>query len=326
MFWELVNTAVPFLAIPVVGSYGYWRYHRHLFGIYGEEEKLSYSKDKIPFDESTQKVIDELMMYITERWSPYHVSGVRWFWSNTKDPVLRGSTSTRNGVIIGVPYSFSYEKVADIDLSKIITAGSKDIDKDSVEGRKHLSSLVLSEDAKKFALARELHFSDSKYVHINGLVGILIGGVGVLTAAKMNRSAYLNIEKTKRSFRILVYATLAFSVIYLQQEVLRFYFTKHHLKSDSKAASMGKEYAMGGIEYLSKLLRRNEALRKLAGKSGEEMYTPLGDEVSGYFSLNISASLRMKHLIDKTKTLYGEKDEKFGELIENIVKDTTSNI
>ena len=63
MLWEILELAVPYVAIPVVGGLGYWRYHKHLFGIHTQEEKLSYSQEKIPFDESTQNVITEVLLF-----------------------------------------------------------------------------------------------------------------------------------------------------------------------------------------------------------------------------------------------------------------------
>ena len=46
-------------------------------------------------------VFFQLTEYITLRWNPMHVASIRWFVSNTKDPVVRGSTSTRSGTVIG---------------------------------------------------------------------------------------------------------------------------------------------------------------------------------------------------------------------------------
>ena len=192
---------------------------------------------------------------------------------------------------------------------------------DSVNREKMFNSLILSDNAKRFALARELHYINTKYVHVNGLVGLALGGVGVMSAVLMNRSKYLHFERTKRSFRVLVYTAIALSVVYLNRQLLKIYFKDLHLKSDREAANMGKDYAVGGIEYTSKVLKRNQVLRKLSGKSGEDTYTPLGDEIPGYFSTNAPISLRMKYMVGQTRTLYANDDEKLGEIIDNTVKD-----
>lgn len=320
MLWEVLDSAIPFLAFPVVGGLGYWRYHKHLFGMLKEEEKLSYCEEKIPFDDSTQKVINELTEYITLRWNPTHVAGIRWIWSNKKDPVVRGSTSTRSGTLIGIPHSFSYQNTADLDMSQVISDYSNFSNMDSVNQGKFLNSLILSDNAKRFALARELHFIHSKYVHVDGLIPLAMGGVGVMSAVLMNRSRYFGFTRTKRPFRILVYVAIAFSVVNLSQQLLKFYFKDLHLKSDREAANMGKDYVMGGIEYTGKVIKRNQLLRELSGKSGGETYTPLGDEIPGYFSTDAPISLRLRYMIGQARTLY-EKDEKLNILIDKTVKD-----
>ena len=83
---------------------------------------------------------------------------------------------------------------------------------------------------------------------------------------------------------------------------------------------MGKDYVMGGIEYTGKVLKRNQLLREMSGKSGEETYTPSGDEIPGYFSTDAPISLRLRYMIGQARTLY-EKDEKLDELIDKTVKD-----
>ena len=220
----------------------------------------------------------------------------------------------------GIPYSFSYQNAADIDISKLISDYRIVNNLDGINREKFLSLLVLSDNAKKFALARELKFITSKYVHIDGLVPLACFGFGVISAAVMNRSQYFNITRTKPTFRFLVYTVIACFALQLNQQTLKSYFKDLHLSSDRDAAKMGKEYVMGGIEYTSKLLKRNKLLRELNGKTGEETYTPIGDEIPGYFSTDAPISLRLKYMIGQAKTLY-EKDESVNELIEKIVKE-----
>ena len=50
---------------------------------------------------------------------------------------------------------------------------------------------------------------------------------------------------------------------------------------DRRAASISTEYSEGGVEYYSKLLQRNIALREFLGDAGSSMYTRRGDIVQG---------------------------------------------
>lgn len=323
MGWQrTITNGIPLMTIPALLSYGWLRYNKHLYGIYKEKDRLSYnSTEAIPLDESTQKIVDELMVYILKQnWNAVVVAGIRVFWSNTQDPVVRGSTSTNQGSLIGLPYSFSYQNIADIDTSKILLTKNKDFDWKSADGEKLLSSLILSENAKKFAIARELHFINSRYVHIQALAGLMFTGVGITCIHKINRSSVLHFDKTKTSFRVLMYISIALVLVYLHEEFLKVYYEKLHFSADRKAAGMGQDYATGGVEYLTKVLKRNQAVRTITGYTGSQKYTPWGDEVLGFFSGNkIPASFRLRHLVDQTKKLYGGDDKNLNEIIENIV-------
>ena len=62
--WQQTATVVPLIALPVMAGYGFYRTRKHLYIIYNEEKKLSYSDEKIPFDKSTQNVIDEVQRLV----------------------------------------------------------------------------------------------------------------------------------------------------------------------------------------------------------------------------------------------------------------------
>lgn len=327
MAWKRVLTdSLPLLTIPSLLGYGWLRYNKHLFGIFKEKDRLAYSSEEIPLDESTQKIVDELMVYVLkQKWNTVCVAGIRVFWSNTQDPVVRGSTSTNQGSLIGLPYSFSYQNIADIDTSKIVLTGKKEFDWKSGDGEKLLSSLILSENAKKFAIARELHFINSRYVHIQALAGIICAGIGIACIHRINRSSLLHFDKTKQSFRVLMYIAVGLVLAYLHQESLKVYYKNLHLSADTKAAGIGQDYAVGGVEYFTKMLKRNQAVRKLTGYTGAQKYTPWGDEYLGIFSVNkIPSSYHLRHVVGQAKKLYGGDGKNVNELIENIVGESSN--
>lgn len=321
MWRDLVTTAIPWLVMPVTACYGYWGYHKHLFGIFKEEERLAYNKEKIPFDDRTQGVIDELMRYITEKWRPLHVAGVRWFWSNTSEPTIRGSTATRQGSLVGVPYRFSYQTIDDIDPGKVTLLGEKEVDWKSDDAEKLLNSLVLTDSAKKYALARELHFLNSNYVHVNALAGIIFGYTGLWCVYKTNRSNMLHYDKTKLGFRVGMYLIIGYSMVLLYREFLRSYNKTLHLRSDMHAVTMGKDYALGGIEYYDKLIKQNKALRRLGGKDAEQRFTEKGDEKKGYFNYDIPVTSHLKNVMIHSRRLYAtEEDNTLKEIVDRMLE------
>ena len=49
-------------------------------------------------------------------------------------------------------------------------------------------------------------------------------------------------------------------------------------KADDDAAGISDEYARGALEYYSKRLQRNIAMRSLLGENGPSMYTAAGND------------------------------------------------
>ena len=209
--------------------------------------------------------------------------------------------------ISGIPYNFSYRNVADIDTSKLNLDISHPVDRSSEDGQKLLNSLVLSDNSKKFAIARELYLLESFSLAISSVAGIVFAFGALFTVYTINRSPFFHYKKTKQVFRIGMYITIAGLYTYLHQGLLKFYYTRLHRRADEKTASMGEDFAAGGVDYYLQLLKRNQVLRTLGGSSGEGKYTPWGDEIPGLFSFNVPLTFRLKCLIAESKKLYPEE-------------------
>ena len=58
------------------------------------------------------------------------------------------------------------------------------------------------------------------------------------------------------------------------------YYCHRDHKVDRKVVQLGREYAEGGLEFYTKLLQRNMALRLLLGEAGSRLYTVYGNNVA----------------------------------------------
>lgn len=143
------------------------------------------------------------------------------------------------------------------------------------EGINFRDSLVLSENAQKFAIAQGLAMADHNYVHMQGaLAGSSIVGYTML-------SAFLNTKfygfYKPLSFRIFVY-TLVGTFCYGVWSTTRDLYNKYIGNSaDARAGRISLDYAKGGVEYYATLIKRNIALRDLMGPTGEKMFTVVGN-------------------------------------------------
>ena len=134
--------------------------------------------------------------------------------------------------------------------------------------------------------------------------------MGLFVAIQVHHRSLFNFSRTKHLFRMLTYATITLLTIYCHEKVSKTYFHNLHIWADAQAAGMGKEYAMGGIDYFTQILERNQSLRSLSGKSGEQIYLPWGDEISAYSpnSCELPISVRLKYLVNRSREIYSEDE------------------
>lgn len=153
------------------------------------------------------------------------------------------------------------------------------------DGMSLASSLVLSDAAQKFAIAREISFSSTQLVSTHAA----LNGVSIFTLYYLsylfNRRANLFTRPLK--LRVVLYGLLG-SIVGTMWLFLKDFTTyKSELQADDEAAAISEEYARGAVEFYNKTLQRNVALRSLLGSDGPKSYTAAG---------NLKETFRTKHV------------------------------
>ncbi|XP_020661151.3 transmembrane protein 177 [Pogona vitticeps] len=191
------------------------------------------------------------------------------------------------GCFVGIPASFSDTDCDEEMISKLgLMVNGKNVDWESEEGQAFKRTLILSPEAQKFAIAREI-----MYLHNGGplirasvgplcLAGTYISGVaikqflGLYSAPVLFRGLY-NITVAAVGF--VAYCLLFDSV----SRVVEY-------SADRKAATISTGFAKGGVEFYDKILSQNKIRRTLMGKNGEKIFSPSGNIIPRY-------GIRSKH-------------------------------
>ncbi len=180
----------------------------------------------------------------------------------------RGLAWLPNGVQFGVPAILT----ADPDLSaKRFSDPIKKADKEV--GESFRNSLCLSEEARKFALAREIIKTKRNATAFSVLLApvvTIVNFCGVFTA-----HVFLPLPLIANIPLVGVF----FLILY--QFMMGVTNEGEDLTADEKASQLGEEYVRGGVEFYEKTIQKNVALRKIMGRRGEQMYTYYGNETAG---------------------------------------------
>jgi len=202
-----------------------------------------------------------------EKLTPFTVYGFDMF--------SAGKSSFKTGAMIGIPSNLYYKTPKDID-KKNIMVGNKSVNWTSSEGLLLESALLMSESAKKFALAREIASTSSYHVPFQTTLNGVAVFLYMYLSSTFNKKAKLMSRPVK--IRVMLYTLLGsmiFTVWLLVRDVANVY---HEKSCDKVAGSINEEYARGAVEYYTKILQRNVALRSLLGPDGAKIFTPIGND------------------------------------------------
>lgn len=159
-----------------------------------------------------------------------------------------------------------------------------------------LNSLVLSEKAQLYGMAREIKMRESPKV----LLELFYGSIPIVAyyALSTHINERFNLYSKPRFLRVAVYGFLGtFMIAYycFLQDFTQVYYES---KTDRELKEQHPIFIEGGKEFYTKLMARNAALRALMGKEGESKFTAYGNE---------NYMIRQKHLpLSERKAFFEE--------------------
>lgn len=289
-----VATAGVYIATIYPQLWGLKQY-REMLQMYQDGEPVAVDPDS---QRIARKVLDSVL------WDPISEANIELFTAYGQDIVHRGSTYSSYGAIIGIPLHFSYQSVDDIDKDKI-TLGGKKIKWDSPAGQQLADSLILSEKARQFAIARELFYLHTHHIHVYGLLLFGCGIAAYWTGAAIN-AMYRLTHRTPVSARAAVFGFIAGAWATVYCLASDSYSSYRDRKADRKVAALHFDYADGGVEFYNKLLQRNQALRSLMGRTeGRKKYTAYGNNVYFWRSPTVPLTSRRDKMVKLSAAIKG---------------------
>jgi hypothetical protein len=209
---------------------------------------------------------------------------ISFFPCREHNPISIGSVNVKAGARIGLPPSVILKSAEDLDKSTLtVGKDKKPIDWDSENGLKLENALILSDEAKKFVIAREVNHVRTSYLYVDLFMqAISLGGGAFLMGVfdkileKQKRFNMHVAHSPARSILVLLSGAFMFCG-YIQANDLYYYWSEY--KNDKRTGEMRRDFLEGGVEYYEKVLSRNQVIRELMGERGLEFYTAEGDEV-----------------------------------------------
>jgi len=262
-----------------------WFFLPQIRGIY-----QSYSKG---FKTQVRNELLELLNVVAKDMdlSDDEISSLTVFVTTTTEPNGWGELGKES--ILGIPEYFHYTSGNDVPMDKMRigethASGSENLllnqsQIESEQGKSFEEALVLSDNAKKFAIAREIGRTQYTPFMMHGVFAFCFIGLTYNIARIINKQ--LQFHRRPPLIRGMMYVSLLPTIIF------SYFFTKdtynrHVEKSlDKKAAGVSLEYCAGGFEYYNKMLQRNIALRHFQGDAGRNKYTGKGELIQGIIRL-----------------------------------------
>lgn len=190
-------------------------------------------------------------------------------------------------IVAGIPEHFKYH-----DVDELPRKGVEEGDYDPIVTSNLKLSQVLSDNAKRFALASELNSIDTMYILMK------LDFVPVLAVYYHLGNRMPALPPAMLTGVLVAVAVVLVAVLYLFED---FYERNRIMTGDRKAAELGKDYLEGGIEYFEKQMQMNKALRELDKESGAKLYDEYGEIVKGFSDFGIPALQSRLDLLKRIK-------------------------
>lgn len=245
--------------------------------------KTLYSKGfSVPVPEELLKRFDETLELL--KVPSIRRTDCRPFMTSGFDICSAGSGYSRFGIIVGLPNNFMYNDVDSLDKPRI-KVNLESVNWELPASNQLLESLIFSENAQKYAIARELRYRES----VKPLIDVFLTTTALLMTYGLSRllNTKFNLYVKHRIVRLGMYglvSLLSFGNYFLCKDAIEHYYEE---AIDEELKKTSPIFVEGGKEYYSNIIKRNIALRELMGKEGRNLYSPSG---------NVNYLFRQKHI------------------------------
>lgn len=227
---------------------------------------------------------------------------IQYFVTYESEPVHRGSTTLKTGAIVGIPAVYVAQTIDDLDRLQLKLKGNA-FPWRSEEGEALAATLNLSAAGKQFMIAREVMYAHTSHVYWAALLKVFMAGVAYCVGRAVN--IYLNLQQVLKTWaRLQLYGLIATCASIVYVVMFDAYNCVRDRQVDRRVAALGQEYVRGGVEYYSKLLKRNIILRSMMGASGEKLFTKFGNDKTLVRRRHMEISARLDCMKHYGKSLY----------------------
>ncbi|XP_018404400.1 PREDICTED: transmembrane protein 177 [Cyphomyrmex costatus] len=247
--------------------------YKYMMTIYRMEKEVPLSSE---IQQIIQKVMNDLKLSddIRDSIKPFSTLGFDLFHA--------GTLSTKYGAILGIPLNFTNTRD---QLHQYLQIKEEPIEWTRQDAKAFLKAIIFSEDAQKFAIAREILGIQGEEPRFNSLILALT--VGTLWTLYNIISYRFRLREGNAIARRTFYVTFTLFGTLFWFGVKDYRSYQLDKKNDEALCRLGNEYIKGGQEFYEKTLIRNRALRTLLGTEGKKIYTIHGNEEN---------FLRLKHM------------------------------
>lgn len=253
------------------------------------------TQDEEPIVVKPSHLLVEMSSLLQERagLNQKEMDHLEMFQTTSLDPVVIGTTKSKMGASVGLPYSMMCTTKDDLDLTKVIIKPywnlyfkgfriPQDAQYDDIEALK--DSLILSDNAREFIVSKCMNQANSSSIWVS------VFQPGILILLNYAFGKIVNTLLNKRQIKTPLYVK-ACGMLALQSFLVLFYFLSKGLKKDQAERDAienvirSSDQAQGAIEYYSKCITRNKLLRKILGKDSEYYLQEDGNIVPGFTSI-----------------------------------------
>lgn len=259
----------------------------------GRENLQLCDKHGQPVEMSTELKNIEKEIILKLDWEVNLLANFRLLMSREIEICHRGLINGKGGAIIGIPQTFLCHNVSDISCwDDICKCYDINVEKSSESAKELGEALILSNKAKKFAIAREIFLAKSYHKFMQPLF--------MFSSGFLTYTVWYYLDKPLKSKALIRNSVHIFGILFMVKlylEMMVIYTRRLEHKTDVQACKLEEDYAEGGIEFYNKLIKIQQVVSLL---QNEKELSTIDQMLS-----KISSFSRSRHLTieDRRKTV-----------------------